>query len=212
MSAVKICVVGDSGVGKSSIISRFSHDEFNVDQKSTTGIDSCSKELLLERDDSTVVRTRVNVVAKGGHDRWRAVTLMLYNNSRGALVVFDVCNRKSFENAVFWIGEMRNHAGAGVVISLIANKCDLLDERLISTTEAAQFALQHGLLYAETSALDNTGIQGAFRSICESVLPEFDCRQNVAVAVPLLQHHVQEQDRHASRHHCRYCSCSCALL
>lgn len=160
----KIVLIGDSGVGKSNLLSRFTHDEFNLESKSTIGVEFATKSI--QTDGKTI---KAQIWDTAGQERYRAITSAYYRKAVGALIVYDISKYITFENVERWLKEMRDHADNDIVIMLVGNKCDLRHLRAVPTEEAAEFAKKHDLAFIETSALDSTNVDLAFRTILEEI-------------------------------------------
>jgi len=102
-------------------------------------------------------------------ERYRAITSAYYRGAVGALLVYDIAKRVTFENVERWLKELRDHAVPNIVIMLVGNKSDLRHLRAVSTEEAKTFAEQNGLSFIETSALDCTNVEEAFLQILKEI-------------------------------------------
>ncbi|KAI3809080.1 hypothetical protein L1987_25048 [Smallanthus sonchifolius] len=156
----KIVLIGDSGVGKSNILSRFTRNEFCLESKSTIGVEFATRTLQVE---GKTVKAQIWDTA--GQERYRAITSAYYRGAVGALLVYDITKRQSFENVTRWLRELRDHADANIVLMLAGNKCDLNHLRAIPEHEAQGLAEKEGLSFLETSALDAHNVEKAFQSI-----------------------------------------------
>ena len=156
----KLVVVGDSGVGKSQLLSRFTNDEFDLDSKSTIGVEFSTRQI--EHDGKTI---EAQVWDTAGQERYRAITAAYYRGAVGALLVYDITKRDSFENCERWLKELRTHGDAQVVAMLVGNKGDLKHLQAVLTDDAKSFAEQNNLAFIETSALDATNVDLAFETI-----------------------------------------------
>jgi Ras-related protein Rab-11A len=162
---IKVILIGDSGVGKTNIISRLCKDEFLVESKSTVGVEFASK--LIELENKKVIKMQIWDTA--GQERYKAITNTYYYRSQGAVVVFDITKVSSFKNVDKWVTQMREHAGPDVTIVLVGNKSDLKSLRAITVEEALDKAASLGNTeYIETSALHNSHINDAFSSLVKS--------------------------------------------
>jgi len=161
----KVVVTGDSGVGKTNIITRFTTGEFNLENKATIGVEFGHAEVTLA--DGTQVKVQIWDTA--GQERFRAITRGYYRGAVGALMVFDVTKAASFKNAEKWLQELREHADADIVIMMVGNKTDLKNQREVATEEAKKFAQKNNLLYIETSALDGSNIKEAFQQTITAI-------------------------------------------
>jgi len=160
----KVVLIGDSGVGKSNLLSRFTRNEFNLDSKSTIGVEFATKSIKVE---AKTVKAQIWDTA--GQERYRAITSAYYRGAVGALLVYDISKQVTFENVERWLKELRDHAEPNIVIMLVGNKSDLKHKRAVSTETAMAFAETNNLAFIETSALDATGVDEAFRQILTEI-------------------------------------------
>lgn len=165
----KFLLIGDSTVGKSSLLSHFIDGSF-VPLPTTVGVEFASRCVVV---DETVIKLQVWDTA--GQERFRSVTRSYYRGSAGALLVYDASRRKTFENVLGWLQDVEAKcpscqfpAGHGMAIALVANKCDL-SERAVSAAEGAAFAKRHGLLFFEASAKTGQGVNETFTSVARDV-------------------------------------------
>ncbi|KHN88530.1 Ras-related protein Rab-11A [Toxocara canis] len=138
----KIVLIGDSGVGKSNLLSRFTRNEFNLESKSTIGVEFATRSIQVE---GKTVKAQIWDTA--GQERYRAITSAYYRGAVGALLVYDIAKH-----------ELRDHADQNIVIMLVGNKSDLRHLRAVPTDEAKAYAEKNQLSFIETSALDSTNI------------------------------------------------------
>jgi len=160
----KVVLIGDSGVGKSNLLSRFTRNEFNLESKSTIGVEFATKSIQAE---GKTIKAQIWDTA--GQERYRAITSAYYRGAVGALLVYDISKHSSFENAYRWLKELRDHAEANIVVMLVGNKSDLRHLRSVETDEAMAFSEQHNLAFIETSALDSSGVDTAFQRILTEI-------------------------------------------
>ncbi|OMJ66404.1 hypothetical protein SteCoe_36761 [Stentor coeruleus] len=160
----KIVLIGDSGVGKSNILSRFTRKEFNLESKTTIGVEFAQKSIEIE---GKIVRAQIWDTA--GQERYRAITSAYYRGAVGALLVYDISKTTSFENVDKWLKELKDHADSQIVVLLTGNKADLKHLRAISTEEAATYSQKHHLAFIEISALDGTGVDKAFETVLNEI-------------------------------------------
>ncbi|GHJ85239.1 hypothetical protein NliqN6_1641 [Naganishia liquefaciens] len=156
----KVVLIGDSGVGKSNLLSRFTRDEFNLESKSTIGVEFATRSINV--DGKTV---KAQIWDTAGQERYRAITSAYYRGAVGALLVYDIAKQQTFANVTRWLKELRDHADANIVIMLVGNKSDLRHLRAVSTEEAKHFAEENNLSFIETSALDASNVETAFQNI-----------------------------------------------
>jgi len=154
----KVVVTGDSGVGKTNIITRFTTNEFHMENKATIGVEFGHAEVVLT--DNTKIKVQIWDTA--GQERFRAITRGYYRGAVAALVVYDITKAATFRNVEKWLQELQTHADPDIVIMLVGNKSDLKAQREVATDDAKRFAEKNKLLYIETSALDGENIKEAF--------------------------------------------------
>ena len=160
----KIVLIGDSGVGKSNLLSRFTRNEFNLESKSTIGVEFATRSI--EVDGKTI---KAQIWDTAGQERYRAITSAYYRGAVGALLVYDIAKHASYENVSRWLKELRDHADSNIVIMLVGNKSDLKHLRAVPQEEATKFAEENSLSFIETSALDSTNVEDAFKNILTSI-------------------------------------------
>ncbi|KAG6595661.1 Ras-related protein RABA4d, partial [Cucurbita argyrosperma subsp. sororia] len=160
----KVVLIGDSAVGKTQLLSRFSRNEFSVDSKATIGVEFQTKTLVI--DQKTV---KAQIWDTAGQERYRAVTSAYYRGAVGAMLVYDMTKRQSFDHMARWLEELRGHADKNIVIMLIGNKCDLGSLRAVPTEDAQEFAERENLFFMETSALESTNVETAFFRILTEI-------------------------------------------
>ncbi|EPS58968.1 hypothetical protein M569_15844 [Genlisea aurea] len=160
----KLVLIGDSGVGKSNLLSRFTKNEFNLESKSTIGVEFATRTL---RIDGKVIKAQIWDTA--GQERYRAITSAYYRGAVGALLVYDVTRRATFENAVRWLKELRDHTDPNTVVMLIGNKSDLRHLVAVSTEDGRQLAERESLYFMETSALEATNVDNAFTEVLAQI-------------------------------------------
>lgn len=173
-STNSVVMIGDSGVGKTNILGRFTRDEFNLDSKSTIGVEFATRTVNI---DNKIIKAQIWDTA--GQERYRAITSAYYRGAVGALLLYDVTSTQSYKNISRWLQELQDHADSNIVLMLVGNKCDLKHLRAVPTEEAKQFASQNKLLFIETSALDGTDVALAFRNILTEIYHRVSAAENV---------------------------------
>jgi len=160
----KVVLVGNSGVGKSKLLARFTKEEFVQDSKATIGIEFAHKDIHIQNQ-----LIRAQIWDTGGQERYRSITAVYYRDAVGALLVYDVSNRKSFNDLDHWLKEVRTATGEETRVLVIGNKSDLASTREVSLEEAARYAETNGLKVIETSAKDSSNVQEAFLGILNDI-------------------------------------------
>lgn len=156
---LKVSVVGEGAVGKTSLIIRYTEGHFRESYLMTVGTSFAVKELDFG---DTLVRLQLWDLA--GQPHFSSVRPVFYRGSAGAMLVYDVTRRESFDRIMDWYSEVSQVTGKLTSV-LLANKVDLTDQRQVSMEEGMAFAEQHGWTYFETSARDGRGVNEAFRQI-----------------------------------------------
>ncbi|KAG8966860.1 hypothetical protein FRC03_011181 [Tulasnella sp. 419] len=160
----KVVLIGDSGVGKSNLLSRFTRNEFNLESKSTIGVEFATRSINV--DGKTI---KAQIWDTAGQERYRAITSAYYRGAVGALLVYDIAKHATYVNVVRWLKELRDHADSNIVIMLVGNKSDLKHLRAVTTEESKVFATDNGLSFIETSALDASNVESAFQNILTEI-------------------------------------------
>lgn len=159
----KILIIGDSGVGKSSLLLRFTDDTYSDNYISTIGVDFKIKTIELG---SNVVKLQIWDTA--GQERFRNIVSSYYRGAHGIIVVYDVLKEESFENVINWLNEINKYASENVTRILVGNKCEHLARKI--TTEAGRaLADREGIQFLETSAKDDSNVTEAFTTLAKAI-------------------------------------------
>ncbi|XP_013389046.1 ras-related protein Rab-22A [Lingula anatina] len=165
---VKVCLLGESGVGKSSIVLRFVSDTFKQGLEMTIGASFMTKTLVV--DQQTV---KFQIWDTAGQERYRALAPMYYRGASAAIIVYDVTKRDTFDAVKGWVRELANYGPKDIIIALAGNKSDLEDLREVTKKEAAQYAEQIQAIFIETSAKNDSGIKELFTRIISRLPADF---------------------------------------
>ncbi|CAB4311798.1 unnamed protein product [Prunus armeniaca] len=160
----KAVLIGDSGVGKSNLLSRFSKDEFRLDSKPTIGVEFAYRNIKV--GDKLI---KAQIWDTAGQERFRAITSSYYRGALGAILVYDITRKLSFENVSKWLRELREYGNSDMVIVLAGNKLDLSHSREVSEEEGKNFAETEGLCFMETSALENVNVERVFLDMISKI-------------------------------------------
>ena len=160
----KVVLLGNSGVGKSNLLSMLNSGEFSHEFKSTVGVEFLTKQLEV---DGTIVKAQIWDTA--GQERFRTITTSYFKGAQGILLVYDVTDRKTFQAIGNWIAQINQHADKKVNNVLIGNKCDMEDQRAVSVEEGRELANEFGMSFFETSAKQDTNVEAAFLGIASMV-------------------------------------------
>jgi Ras-related protein Rab-11A len=135
----KVVLIGDSGVGKSNILSRYIKDEFSIDTKTTVGVEFGCKRIEIND-----LRIKAQIWDTAGQERYKSITNAYYKGSKGAMIVYDITRRDTFDNVDRWLSELKANADSDVTIIIIGNKSDEEKERKVSREEALAKAEHYG--------------------------------------------------------------------
>ena len=161
---IKLLMIGDSGVGKSCLLLRYANDSFSPTFITTIGID-----FKIKNVDIDGTRIKLQIWDTAGQERFRTITTSYFRGAQGILLVYDVTDRRSFESIRNWISQIQQHADVHVNKILVGNKCDMLDEKVVSTEEAAKLAKEFGIEFWECSAKNDINVDDCFMGIARGV-------------------------------------------
>lgn len=178
----KVVLIGDSGVGKSNLLSRFTRNEFCLESKSTIGVEFATRSVQI--DGKTI---KAQIWDTAGQERYRAITSAYYRGAVGALLVYDITSFESFNNARKWLTELRDHSDSNIVVLLAGNKNDLSHLRAVSVEQAHVFANSEDLTTIETSALNSSNVEQAFTDLL-SMTYSVMCKETLQGASPSVTH------------------------
>jgi small GTP-binding protein len=160
----KLVLIGDTGVGKTNILSRYINNEFSLATQSTVGVEFGSK--IIKKNDKLI---KLQIWDTAGQERYKSITSAYYKGSKGALVVYDISRKGTFENVDKWIEELKANGSEDVLIMLVGNKSDLEDKREVKTEDVIKKAEQFKVAFCETSALDGKNIDHAFDNLINEI-------------------------------------------
>ena len=158
---LKLLLLGDSSVGKTSILLKYISNKFDESSISTVGVDYMDKII-----DYNKFKIKLQIWDTSGEEKFRTITKNFYRNADGLLVVFDLTKKESYDHIKSWLDEAKENNDKLKTI-LIGNKLDLKDERIVAIDVAKQFAEKNNLKYIETSAKDGTNINESFQAIID---------------------------------------------
>lgn len=161
----KLLLIGDSGVGKTSLLFRFSDDAYTPTFISTIGIDFKIKTIELKGK-----KIKLQIWDTAGQERFHTITTSYYRGAMGIMLVYDITNAKSFDNIQKWLRNIDEHANEDVVKMIVGNKCDMEDRRIIAKERGEAIAREHGIKFMETSACSNINVEKAFLDLSKAIL------------------------------------------
>ncbi|KAI0228593.1 Ras-related protein Rab-22A [Lamellibrachia satsuma] len=184
---VKICLLGESGVGKSSIVYRFVYGSFRPTMESTIGASFMTKTITLDKK-----TYKYQIWDTAGQEKYRALAPMYYRGAAAAIVVYDITRESSFASLKTWISELQKHGSPNTILAMAGNKCDLDDLREVQHREALRYAESHGAMLVETSAKTAANIAALFMEISRKLSSVEDIASNPSLMAIHLHQHQEE--------------------
>jgi len=164
---VKLLLIGNSSVGKSSLLLRFSDEHFLPEDESTATI---GVDFRVHKMEVKGKKVKLSIWDTAGQERFRTITSSYYRGAQGIILVYDVSNRESFEALPRWYSELETYVSSSVVKILVGNKVDKEFSRQVPIAEAQQFASRMSSLFIETSAKTSVGVREVFQEVVEKIL------------------------------------------
>ena len=161
----KVLLLGDSGVGKSSLLLRYTKNQFSTDMRATIGVEFGLKYLTIDN-----FQLKVQIWDTAGMERYRAMTSAYYKGAKGVIVVYDICRKITFDSIDKWIDDFRSKADQDAVILIIGNKSDSADKREVNSEEGKAKAEKNNTAFMETSAKNNENVEKAFLELFKEIL------------------------------------------
>lgn len=169
---LKIILLGDVSVGKTSIIKRLQYNEFNQFYNTTTSVDFAAVTFQIDNNGS---KADVLVWDTCGSERFRSITKTYYNNINGVLLVYDICNKKTFENLCYWVDDLnnsipKNNNNLITPVLIVGNKADDNNKREVSCVEAENWCRSNGFIYLEASAKSGYNVEYIFEELIQQII------------------------------------------
>ncbi|KAK0066336.1 ras-related protein RabC [Biomphalaria pfeifferi] len=162
---LKIVIIGHEGVGKTSLLLRYTDEQFQEHYSTTIGVDFKIKNVT--RDDYLAI---LQLWDTAGQDRFRAIVSSFYRGANGLIIVFDVCDLTSFERVPYWIDEASRYGDPSCIKLLVGNKTDKVNDRQVTSALAQSLADQFGMQYIETSAKEAQNVQAVFDVMADTIV------------------------------------------
>ena len=160
----KIILIGDSGVGKTNMLSRYINNKFSENTKSTVGV-----ELGYKIEEINNMKIKIQIWDTAGQERYKSITKTYYKGAKGALIIYDITRKESFINVDKWVADLKEYGEHDVCILLVGNKCDLDNQRQVSIDEVNKKAGLYKVGFCETSALSAKNVNEAFKRLIKQI-------------------------------------------
>lgn len=167
MREIKLCLLGDTSVGKSSLVLRFVSDRFDQHSTATIGASFMSKSFTHGEE-----TFKYQIWDTAGQEKYKALAPMYYRGAAAAIVVYDITLESSFDSVKRWVKELEQLGPPNIVIAIAGNKIDLKDQREVTTDTGQQYADSIGAVFAEVSALTSHNVNYIFEEISRNLPPE----------------------------------------
>jgi small GTP-binding protein len=174
----KILIVGDTGVGKSNFIYRYTKNKFSRSNLSTVGFESNSKEIEI-----TNRKIIVQLWDSAGQDKFKSITKTLFNRVQGIIILYDITDKHSFLNVSNWI-KLIQETNNMIPFTLAGNKCDLKKERVVEEEEARKLSEENGIVYMETSAKYDINVMDCVNSFVKNIINSENFIERITFALP----------------------------
>ena len=165
---IKVILIGDSGVGKTNIMSKFLKNQFLEDSKATVGVEFGSK-LFIQQGH----KIKAQIWDTAGQEKYKSITSAYYKGSKGALVIYDITQKETFANIEKWVNDLKCKGDPKITIIIIGNKSDLEEKRQISKEQGEEKAKSFGCAFLETSAFSGDNIEKAFEMMVKEIYDKF---------------------------------------
>ena len=161
----KLILIGDSYVGKSNILLKYLKNQFNENSKTTIGVEFGTKNIIINNK-----RIKIQIWDTAGQERYRSITSAYYKGAKGALIVYDITRKNTFDNIDKWITDLKLNGDKNICIIILGNKSDLIDKREINKNDGIKKAEMYKTAFFETSALNGDNISKAFDELIEQIV------------------------------------------
>eukprot|EP00252_Welwitschia_mirabilis_P005297 TRINITY_DN15807_c0_g1_i1.p1 TRINITY_DN15807_c0_g1~~TRINITY_DN15807_c0_g1_i1.p1 ORF type:complete len:224 (-),score=42.50 TRINITY_DN15807_c0_g1_i1:160-789(-) len=160
----KYIIIGDTGVGKSCLLLQFTDKRFQPVHDLTIGVEFGARMITIDNKP-----IKLQIWDTAGQESFRSITRAYYRGAAGALLVYDITRRETFNQLASWLEDARQHANSNMTVMLIGNKCDLSQKRAVTFEEGEEFAKEHGLIFMETSAKTAQNVEQAFINTASTI-------------------------------------------
>jgi small GTP-binding protein len=166
---IKVILIGDSGVGKTNIMSKYLKNQFMENSKATVGVEFGSK--LFNHEGHKI---KAQIWDTAGQEKYKAITGAYYKGSKGAFVVYDITRKETFASVERWVNDLKSTSDPKLTIILIGNKNDMEDQRQVTKEQGEEKAKSFGCAFLETSALSGDNLDKAFTLMVKEIFEKFN--------------------------------------
>ena len=172
METIKLVLIGESGVGKTSIISRYTNNTFDPQVLTSSSAQFLTKTIELNKDTSI----KFDIWDTAGQEKFKSLAKIFYKDAKVIILVYDITNKDSFESLKnFWYKEIMDNTISDVILAIVGNKADLYENEQVTDDEGKAYAKEKNAIFKSTSALSNRGIDSLFTDIAKKCLdPNYD--------------------------------------
>ena len=163
--SIKLFLLGDSTVGKSSLILKYIKDTFKKIYTPTIGFDNKGKSIILKNGK----KVKIHFCDTAGQERYRSIAFNLIKSATGIILMYDITKKETFKAIPEWVENVRDHKGKDFPIVLIGNKCDLEEKREVQIEEGKEEAIKNGFSFFETSSKDGINVQEAVLELVSKI-------------------------------------------
>lgn len=179
---IKLLLLGEQAVGKSSLIMRYTDNEFHLNIMGTGGMDLKRKKIQIENED-----VKVLIYDTAGHERFRSIAKTQYRGSQGVIIIYDVTEKKSFDKIINWVDSIKENSDTqNVEILLVGNKIDMVNERVVQFSEGNDLAINFGINFIETSAKTGENVDNAFFNIIKRIFEKEKNKEPVKITTQVI--------------------------
>jgi small GTP-binding protein len=186
---VKIIFVGDTGVGKSSVLTSFTENSFSLEYQATIGVDFRFRKIIVNGQ-----RVKLQIWDTAGHERYRSITKGYYRGSHIICLLYDITSRESFTNLKYWMEDINKYGYLPLLFVIMGNKCDKEAHRQVSQEEAGIFAAKYGAALFETSAKTHKNLEEAFHTMAGYVFQKQELSEPLSGSAIALTSVVREKE------------------
>jgi len=166
MASVKLVLLGNASVGKSSILQRFASEIYTEHKPPTVGAAFITKTITVDKRR----QVKMDIWDTAGQEKYRSMTPLYYRGAYAAIIVYDITDRETYQGALSWINEIKQIEGDKIKVALVGNKLDLqMTDRRVEYEMARKYAIEHQHIFMETSAKTGVGIKELFQELGRSI-------------------------------------------